>query len=230
MADPRLTGPPAIDAARRAREADPTSADAEVSSALVALSVQFDRAAAAAAWERAIALAPMDGNVRAMRAVFHFCYVMGDTATAVSELRLALERDPLSPILHAHLGLVLIFGGHAEEGIVEARKAVELDAQALYGHWILMMSHLGAGRYADAIGDSQRSLAHFGRHAWLLMGLTIAHAKLEHAETAEAIFDELLARSRTEYVQGSVLAIAAMAIGRRDVPFPGGRAGTSMSP
>jgi serine/threonine-protein kinase len=216
MADPRQTGPPAIDAARRACDADPTSADACVSAALVALSIQFDRVAAAAAWERAIALAPMDGNVRAMRAVFHFCYVMGDTETAVSELRRALERDPLSPILHAHLGLVLAIGGRSEEGIVEARKAVELDAHALYGHWILMMSELGAGHYTEAIDDIRRPLAQFGRHTWLLMGLTIAHAKLEHAETAQAIFDELVARSRTEYVQGSVLAIAAMAIGRRD--------------
>ena len=48
------------------------------------------------------------------------------------------------------------------------------------------------------------------------MGLTIAHARLGHSDTARAYFDELVARSRTEYVQGSVLAVTAMAIGRRD--------------
>ena len=71
-------------------------------------------------------------------------------------------------------------------------------------------------RYAEMIEDGERSVARFGRHAWLLMGLTIAHARLGHGDRAQAYFDELVARSRTEYVQGSVLAVAAMAIGRRD--------------
>ncbi len=216
MSDPRETGEPAREAARRAREADPTSADAEVSSALVALLVEFDRAGAAAAWERAIALAPADSNVRAMRAVFHHCYVMGDGDTAARELRAALDRDPLSHILHAHLGLVLGFAGRVQEATSEAQKAVQLDPQALYGHWISIMVQLGARQYAEAIEASHGSVARFGRHAWLLMGLAIAHAKLGRLEPAQAIFDELLARSRTEYVQGGVLAVTAMAIGRRD--------------
>jgi serine/threonine-protein kinase len=216
MSDPRQTGVPAIEAARRAREADSTSADAEMSSALVALLVEFDRAAASKAWERAIALAPADGNVRAMCAVFHHCYVMGDIDTAVRELGVALDRDPLSHILHAHLGLVLTFGGRAEESMIEAQKAIRLDPQALYGYWIVVMARLAGREYAGAIEDAQRSIPRFGRHAWLLMGLAIAHAQLEQLEPAEAIFDELVARSRTEYVQGAVLAVTAMAIGRRD--------------
>ncbi len=216
MSDPRQTGAAAIEAARRAREADSTSADAAVSSALVALVVEFDRTAASAAWERAIALAPADGNVRAMCAVFHHCYVMGDIDTAVHELRVALDRDPLSHILHAHLGLVLTFDGRAEEAAIEAQKAIRLDPQALYGYWIMVMARLTGREYAGAIEDAQRAIPRFGRHAWLLMGLVIAHAKLGHLEPAQAIFDELVARSRTEYVQGAVLAVAAMAIGRRD--------------
>jgi serine/threonine-protein kinase len=216
MKDPRQIGPAAIEASRLACEADPSSADAEVSCALVALVVAFDRQAAAAAWDRAVARAPADGNVRAMRAVFHLCYVMGDTETAVRELRLALDRDPLSHILHAHLGLVLSFGGRADEAIAEARKAVELDPYALYGHWISLMSWLDAGQYDTAIADAHRSVARFGRHAWLLMGLAIAHARLGQLDSAQAIFDELVARSRTEYVQGAVMALTALAVGRRD--------------
>jgi tetratricopeptide (TPR) repeat protein len=158
----------------------------------------------------------MDGNVRAMRAVFHLCYVMGDTDTAVRELRAALERDPLSHILHAHLGLVLTFGDRGDEAVREGRKAIQLDPEALYGHWILMMAQLTAQHYAELIEEGERSVARLGRHAWLLMGLTIAHARLGHGDTARAYFDELVARSRTEYVQGSVLAVSAMAVGLRD--------------
>jgi serine/threonine-protein kinase len=216
MTDPRSIGQAALEAARRAREADPTSADAEVSSALVALSVEFDREKAAAAWERAIALAPNDGNVRAMRAVFHHCYVMGDTETAVRELRLALERDPVSHILHAHLGLVLSFGSRVDEAIVEAAKAMELDPHALYGHWIAIMVRLDARHFVEAIDIASKAVAGFGRHAWLLMGLAVAHARLGHVDTATAIYDELSARSRSEYVQSGVLAIMGMAIGRRE--------------
>jgi tetratricopeptide (TPR) repeat protein len=178
--------------------------------------VEFDRKGAASAWERAVALAPNDGNVRAMRAVFHYCYVMGDTDTAVRELRLALTRDPLSHILHAHLGLVLSFGGRVDDAIVEAAKAMELDPQALYGHWIATMVRLDARHFPEAIDIASKAVARFGRHTWLLMGLTVAHARLSHLDAATAIYDELLARSRTEYVQSGMLAIMAMAIGRRD--------------
>ena len=216
MSEPRRAGEAAADAARRAREADPTSAEAEVSAALVALLVELDREGAGAAWDRALALAPADGNVRAMRAVFHLCYVAGDTDAAERELRIALERDPLSPILHAHLGLVLSFAGRAEEARVEAHKAIELDPAALYGYWIQLMANLGAHDGEAAIAGAQKALGRFGRHAWLLMGLAIAHARRGRVEHAEAIYDELLARSRTEYVQDSVLAVIAIEIGRRD--------------
>ena len=216
MTEPRPAGEAAADAARRAREADPVSAEAEVSAALVALLVELDREGARAAWDRALALGPKDGNVLAMRAVFHLCYVAGDMDAAEGELRTALDRDPLSPILHAHLGLVLSFAGRAEEARVEAHKAIELDPTALYGYWIQLMANLGARDAEGAIAGAQKALGRFGRHAWLLMGLAIAHARQGRPDLAEAIYDELLARSRTEYVQDSVLAVIAIEIGRRD--------------
>jgi tetratricopeptide (TPR) repeat protein len=111
---------------------------------------------------------------------------------------------------------VFSFGDRAEEAAIEARKAIQLDPQALYGYWIAIMAQLTGRQYAEAIEGAHRSVPRFGRHAWLLMGLTLAHAKLGQIEPAQAIFEELLARSRTEYVQSTVLAVTAMAIGRRD--------------
>ena len=111
---------------------------------------------------------------------------------------------------------MLAFGGRADDAAIEAQRAVELDPQALYGHWVAAMTRLAARDDAGAIEAAGRAIQRFGRHALLLMGPTLAHARLDHLDLAQALVDELIARSRTEYVQEAILAVMAMAIGRRD--------------
>ena len=52
-----------------------------------------------------------------------------------------------------------------------------------------------------------------------LLDLALAYAASGKAEEAEAIYDELLARSRREYVQPSWLALINAALGKKDDAF-----------
>jgi hypothetical protein len=58
-------------------------------------------------------------------------------------------------------------------------------------------------------------MAVFGRHPWPLMALGYANGMSGRPEIAEAVYDELQARSRSTYVQPTVLAVAAVGAKRR---------------
>jgi hypothetical protein len=62
-------------------------------------------------------------------------------------------------------------------------------------------------------------LSTFGRHPWPMMGLALASGRVGQREIAAAVYDELAARARLDYVQPSVLAIAAIGAGRRADAF-----------
>ena len=213
--DPKDVRTSALDAASRALAAGPELVEAHVAAAMVAIGVEFDRAKAARAWDRAIELGPTDVDARANRAVFHLCYVCGDFEESERELRIALDCDPLNPTLQSQLGLVLAFGGRAAEAVAQARRAIALKPDALFGQWILILALLVGQAYDEVITTGIAIMGRFGRNGWVLLGMAGAYAALGRSEAA-AIFDELLARSRTEYVQPAVLAMIAMDLGRRD--------------
>src|SRR5262249_58378052 len=53
-------------------------------------------------------------------------------------------------------------------------------------------------------------MAQFGRHPWIIMGLAWANGAAGRREKADALYAELAARARSEYVQPSALAVAAV--------------------
>ena len=62
-------------------------------------------------------------------------------------------------------------------------------------------------------------LAQFGRHPWLMMGVAYACGASGQRDKAEAIYAELAARARGEFVQPITLAVAAVGAGRKDLAF-----------
>jgi serine/threonine-protein kinase len=216
MTSPAEVGKTALDAASRALAANPDLAEVQVAAAMVAIGVEFDRAKAARAWDRAVQLGPTEVDVRTGRAVFHLCYVRGDFDAAVREVGIALRSDALNPTLHSQMGLVLAFAGRGAEAVTEAHRAIALEPSALFGHWILLHAFRVAGAPDQVIATGLGILRTFGRNVWIMMGLAGAYTAVGRLEEATALFDELVARSRTEYVQPAVLAIIAMHLGRRD--------------
>lgn len=58
-----------------------------------------------------------------------------------------------------------------------------------------------------------------GRQPIALATLAVAHSLTGRIDHAESIYDELVARSRREYVQTTVIAIVTAAVGRMDEAF-----------
>ena len=213
---PEAVHQPALDAAARALALEPGLVASQVAAALVAVNVEFDRAKAALHWNRAMEIAPADVDARANRAVFHLGYALTDLPAAIEELRAAQARDPLNAFLLSQLALTLAFGDRPAEAEVEARHAIAMDSGSFYPQWILFMALAMQGQLQEALHLGLSIIRRFGRTTWVLMGMANVYAGLGRLDDATATYDELLARSRTEYVQPTVLALSAMSAGRRD--------------
>ena len=201
-------------AAKAALEHDPGLVTAHTASALVATCIQFDPDAATAAWNRALAIDPWDPDARVMRAAFDLCYARGAFDEAVAEVRLVIERDPLSAIAHTQLSVIMSFAGRYDEALREAQRARELDVTSFFAVWSEVNASAYGGAAATIVDVIPTYLTRYGRHPWLMMALAAAHNVLGFTDRAEAVYLELKARSQLEYVQPAVLAATAESAGR----------------
>jgi tetratricopeptide (TPR) repeat protein len=73
-----------------------------------------------------------------------------------------------------------------------------------------------ASRFPEAEEAYRAALAVSGRHAWALGGLGVLYADWGKPVRARAVYEELRARSEQEYIQPTILAMLAAAIGESD--------------
>jgi serine/threonine-protein kinase len=216
MSPPDRVAARAKEAAAKALAHHPTLVAAHTASALVATCIDFDADRATEAWNRALAIDPRDGEARTLRAAFDICYTRGAHDEAVAEMGVVIERDPLSAIAHTQLAVILSFARRFDDAVREGRRAQELDPNSFIARWAEVNALAFGGRERNALGELPALLPRFGRHPWLMMALTAAYDGLDLTDQADAAFQELAARSRTEYVQPAVLAVAAEHARRHD--------------
>ena len=124
--------------------------------------------------------------------------------------------DPLSGYSAAIRSLALVMVGRFDESIDSARVAVERAPESFLSHWFLQLACLASGRLADAIATGRTALALSRRHGWAMAATVAAHAQRGEPDEARVLHDELVARSQETYVQGTVLAWSAAALGLTD--------------
>ncbi len=208
--------PRALEAARRALALGPNLAEAHNAVACASLIYDRDYDGAERAFRRALELAPNYAQARAWYGLFFLLWVSGREADARAEIGRLLALDPLSGYAHAILGFADVTTGRLAEAVVHASRAVELDPESYLARWCLALSLAAAGRPEDALAAVERGLAMSGRHQWALSTLVRIYANWGKPDRARAAWHELESRAATEYVQPSMLAPAAAAVGEMD--------------
>jgi serine/threonine-protein kinase len=207
----------ASEAATDAVRSDARLGEAHAAAALVAFSARFDLSEAHAAWGRAIGLAPeSDVETRVGRAMFDLGYAQGRFSEAADEIAAALVADPLSPSGHAGLAVMRRSAGQVEAARAAARRALELDPESLYAYWAILYALSGGDAIEEIRRCTREAMARLGRHPWLMMGEALNLPKGADRSAADAHYEELAARSRTDYVQPAVLSLMAASVGRID--------------
>ena len=132
---------------------------------------------------------------------------------AVAEARRAVQDDPLNSWVGGMHSQILGIAGRHDESFAEAERSLALDEDSFYAHWNVMRGHAWAGRYDRAIQEAPALFGASGRHTWALGLLGWIYGRAGHADRARAVYDELEARSRHDFVSRAWLAISAGSAG-----------------
>lgn len=119
---------------------------------------QDDFPAARAAFERA--LTENLGFYWAHTRLAGAALALSDTATALTELQMAVDLEGRDPVLRLYYGVVLHAAGRLDEAAAQLRKAIELDSYYAAPHYRLGAVYHAQGRKVQAIEQYRWFLAH----------------------------------------------------------------------
>jgi tetratricopeptide (TPR) repeat protein len=153
---------------------------------------------------------------RGWYALFYLQFSEGKLSEGMAEAKLALASDPLSSYVHSVYGFTCAHVGNYGEAVREARRGVELDSESYLSRMVLQGILHTCGELEESATVGKVALAMSGRIVWSLSTIAITCADLGKRADAEAIYAEMLARARHEYVSPAHLAYGAIASSRED--------------
>jgi len=214
---PKEAMPKAREAGMRALELDETLAEAYLTLGWLAWTYDFEWSNAEKHFLRALDLNP---GLPQLHSLYGFFLAsMGRFAESLSEIRHGIDLDPLSQFGHILLGQILAFLGRFPDAMDPLRTALELDPTSWLANNIIGMAYRLDSNYPEAKEALQVAIALAGRHPWTLNELALTYAALGERDQAEAIYEELVERSRDEYVAPASLSYITAGLGRTDEAF-----------
>jgi len=185
-------------AALRALEINPELAEALATLGFVRALHEWRLQDAEAELRRAVALEP--GYAPAHYYQSPIFLMTGRPDEAVESTGRALELDPLSPFVNAHLGWMLIGAGRFKEAITQLERAVDLDPDLSMAHWLMGWARVHESGPESAIPHLETAVERSGRTPWFLAHLGHAYGLARRAESAD-VLEELAAQRAARYVR-----------------------------
>ena len=224
LAAPHAAMPKAMEAARRAVALDSSLAEGHGALAIACLMGAWDKAEAEREFGRAIQLNPKYIQALDWHALFYLQCSEGRLAEGMEQAKSALVSDRLSGYAHALYALTCVIAGKTTEGVQASQRAVELDSEGFLAYWALEMALSSTGQFEAAVAMGELAMAMSGRHPWAMAMLAVTLADWGKANEADAVYCEMRARARREYVPPALLATAACATGREEEAIDQARA------
>jgi adenylate cyclase len=216
LTPPQDSMPKGLEAARRAVALDPLLAEAHSALAIASLLGTSDPANAEREFLRSLELNPKYLQARAWYGFFYLQCSEGRLAEGITQTQIALASDPLSGYAHTVYALTCMTTGKLAEGIQASRRAIAIDADDYLARITLQESLRLSGEFEESSAAGQLAMAMSGRHPWAMTWHALTFADWGKSGEADAVYYEMLARARYQYVAPGTLAIAASAAAREE--------------
>ena len=208
--------PKAYEAARRAIEIDPQSAEGHASLGLV-LSHRWEWALAEAEFKRALELDPQYANAHHWYG--DYLSIKGRHEEGLSEAKRALQLDPLNLMISTWVGLRYYQARNYSAAIAQNRDSVGLDPNFAAAHLLLGEDYLQAGLHREAMSQLKTAATLSGDSPLYTAQLGVALAAAGRNRDAIRIARELETTSTKRYVSPYGLAQIYAASGRDEDAF-----------
>ena len=149
----------------------------------------------------------------------YLSWVEGDYTHSVEEGIRAVELDPLLSHCHNILASVYIGFGKFEEARKTCQTSIELDANSFLSYCAMSIALYGLNEIEQALETIKFAINISARHPYSLHLLSWLYATAGNTAEAQKILDELIARSKTEFISGLSLSVAAYSSKKYDMAF-----------
>jgi len=214
--DPREAFSRAKSAALEALRLDDTIADAHSALGTVLGSGEFDWHGAEREFRRAQELSPSSAAFRydyAWCYAMWFLYPLGRLDQALTEMRRALELDPLDPFYNTLLGYLLHSARQEELAVAQLQHAIQLDPTFFFSYWLFSTVLIVNRRLDEAIAAAEKANELSQGNAITVGSLGRVYAMAGRTAEAQKLLEELTARRRLTYVPASALAAVYRGLG-----------------
>jgi len=207
----------ANNAAQKALEIDNTLGEAHAALA----SVKFDYLnleEAEKSFKRALELNP--GYATAHHWYGVYLMDLGRFESAINEFKRALELDPLSLVINRNYGELLCYSRQYDKAIKQLKKTLEMDPNFSEIHIWLGVSYLKKSMYEEALEEFQKEIAlkkDFNPQAVTYIGIT--YSLMDQIDRTQEICDDLLEKSKKEYIPQYFIALLYFTLGENDQGF-----------
>ncbi len=198
-------------AAKRATELDPMLADSWTSLGSGTFWYDWDWQKAEEHFLRALDLDPNSARTRLFYG--HLLSNIGRHAEALEQLRMARELDPANALFGSVEGQALFFAGREDDSVRALSAVIDLDSNIWLAHLFLSRTYWHKGMVEEAILSATRAreLSRGSAEATAVLGFL--KAKSGRRDEAIALQNELMLRSREQYVPSYTLAHIPSALG-----------------
>jgi len=208
---PKDCFPQAEAAANKALALDDTSSSAHAALASLKGLNGFDYPGAISEYERALQLNPNDATAHQWFANDTLANV-GQNERELTELKRAVELDPLSLIINSNLGWAYIHLGRLDEAVAQLRKTVEMDGAFYYARYALGLALELKGAIPEAIAEYQKAIG-INEDPVPLGMLGRLYAAQGRKDDAQKILQQLRQRREQHYTAAYSLALVYLGMG-----------------
>ena len=208
---PKDCFPQAEAAAKKALALDDTSSSAHAALASLKGLNGFDYPGAISEYERALQLNPNDATAHQWFGNDTLANV-GQNERELTELKRAVELDPLSLVINSNLGWAYIHLGRLDEAIAQLRKTVEMDGAFYYARYSLGLALELKGDIPGAIAEYQKAIA-ISEDPVPLGMLGRLYAAQGRKDEAQKILQQLRQRREQHYTAAYSLALVYLGMG-----------------
>jgi TolB-like protein/Flp pilus assembly protein TadD len=214
---PAESAPKAREEARRALSSDPTNAEAHCVLANLALSYDWDYAAAERGYQTALSLEP--NNPTAHQWYAEYLIARNRVPEAQEEARLALDLDPLSPIFYTARAEAFYYARDFDAAISQAQRTLELSPTFILARFWLGSAYREKKMYPQAIEQFDLARRQFANNPAMLMAYGHALGLSGDKVDARKVLVELQHLSKSRYVPSLYFAGLYTGLGELDQAF-----------
>ena len=142
----------------------------------------------------------------------------GELGQGVKEIQEAERLDPLAPVICSFAVGIYLSADRIDDAIEAGKRIARIDPNYVYVQPDLANAYREKGDFQKAIElyEKAQETTHFPS-----AGLAIAYAKMGHREDAHRILEQLIEKSRQQYLAADAIASVYAALGKKMKPFAG---------